>query len=391
MKYINLIFLGSYLFLSACGSKDDGGSKTPPGSDSICPGNALHVTVNGSRCGTTQYVNQPCVSVTVNGQVINNILLDTGSFGLRVFKSVLKTSLTQAKADDGKDLAECVQFGDGSSQWGPVMMASVQLGGEKAVNVPIMVVDSTYPGDPGCSTSKNQPSDVGPEDASFNGILGVGLFAQDCGLGCTAAASKSSGSSYSPYYSCDGIGKCSQTTVALANQVQHPGALLAQNNNGVILSLPAVPDTGAASVEGCLYFGIGTQSNNALGSAKTYLADRQGRVTTLFNGHSMTSFLDSGSNGLYFPGDSAPPELTVCKTNGFYCPSRTQRLTASINGVDINFSIANISTLSGLVFNNIGAPTISGEAYFDWGLPFFFGKNIAVGMGKEGSGPYWAY
>lgn len=159
-------------------------------SDSICPSNAMHVTVNGSLCGTKQYINQPCVSVTVNGQVINNILLDTGSFGLRVFKSVLKTSLTQVKADDGKDLAECVQFGDGSSQWGPVMLASVQLGGESPVDVPIMVVDSTYPGDPGCATSKNQPSDVGPEDAGFNGILGVGLFAHDCGIGCTAAVSK---------------------------------------------------------------------------------------------------------------------------------------------------------------------------------------------------------
>ena len=84
------------------------------------------------------YLNKPCVSVTVctpgtsTCQAIDDILLDTGSYGLRLFKQVLNVSLVQATSGSGS-LAECVQFGDGSSDWGPVQIASVILGNEPAV------------------------------------------------------------------------------------------------------------------------------------------------------------------------------------------------------------------------------------------------------------------
>jgi hypothetical protein len=44
------------------------------------------------------------------------------------------------------------------------------------------------------------------------------------------------------------------------------------------------------------------------------------------------------------------------------------------------------------VFVEVGG-TFPGN--FDWGLPFFFGKNVFVGYEGKGSslgnGPYWAY
>ena len=103
--------------------------------------NIMQVTVNGSLCGDPlhQYANQPCVAVTIcpaGGQhpelcqTITNLLLDTGSFGLRVFGSVLTPHLLAALnpvPETLGDLAECVQFGDGSSEWGPVMSADVKL------------------------------------------------------------------------------------------------------------------------------------------------------------------------------------------------------------------------------------------------------------------------
>ena len=55
----------------------------------------LPITVNGSLCSINSYINKPCVSVTVctpgtsTCQTIDDILLDTGSFGLRIFKQVL--------------------------------------------------------------------------------------------------------------------------------------------------------------------------------------------------------------------------------------------------------------------------------------------------------------
>ena len=60
-----------------------------------------------------------------------------------------------------------------------------------------------------------------------------------------------------------------------------------------------------SNVPGSLIFGIGTQSNNGLGSATVYdvpsSGTNAGDFTTIFNGTSYpASFIDSGSNGLFF-------------------------------------------------------------------------------------------
>ena len=112
---------------------------TPGGSEA---NNVLPITVNGSLCSANSYPNKPCVSITVctpgtsTCQTIDDVLLDTGSYGLRLFKQVLSVSLEQVTGGSGS-LAECIQYGDGSSDWGPVQIASVILGNEPAVQVPI--------------------------------------------------------------------------------------------------------------------------------------------------------------------------------------------------------------------------------------------------------------
>jgi hypothetical protein len=63
----------------------------------------------------------------------------------------------------------------------------------------------------------------------------------------------------------------------------------------------------------------------------------------------------------------------------------------------VNFQIANPSAL--LSSGNAAISTIAGPAFstglFDWGLPFFFGRTVYVGLGGKpsvlGTGPYWAY
>jgi len=95
--------------------------------------NVLTITVNGPDPLNNSYLNEPCVSVTVctpgttDCQTIPNILLDTGSFGLRIFKQALSVPLTQVASGPGL-LAECVQYADGTSTWGPVQTAGVILG-----------------------------------------------------------------------------------------------------------------------------------------------------------------------------------------------------------------------------------------------------------------------
>src|SRR5512137_1727192 len=126
------------------GSSGGGGTPPPPAAN-----NVLLVTVNGSLCSNNAFLNKACVSVTVctpgttNCQTIDDILLDTGSFGLRIFSQVLTVSLSPVSTGSGT-LGECVQFADGTSDWGSVQTASVILGNEPTVQVPIQVIDSTF-------------------------------------------------------------------------------------------------------------------------------------------------------------------------------------------------------------------------------------------------------
>lgn len=351
--------------------------------------NVMKVSVNGSLCSAGSYVNKPCVSVTVcepgtsNCKTINDILLDTGSVGLRVFKSVLADlTLTQATSGAGS-LASCIQYVDESANWGPVQIADVILGNEKASHVPIQIIDSTF----GTVPSSCGTPDESPAQAGYNGILGIGLFTADCGSECVSS------SSIEFYYSCSGS-TCTTTAVPLSDQVQNPVALLPVDNNGFIIRLPAVASGGTVSVDGILILGIGTQSNNSPSViTAAFATDANGEFTTAFNGISYSdSFMDSGSNGLFFNRNYVTA-LTIC--GDWYCPSSTQTLSATIEGnYTVSFQIGNASTLFASV-NNVFSELGGTYESFDWGLPFFLGRSVYVGIeGKTssiGTGPYLAY
>ena len=128
--------------------------------------------------------------------------------------------------------------------------------------------------------------------------------------------------------------------------------------------------------------------------------DSRGYFSTTYKGVTLTnSFMDSGSNGLYFP-DAALPDCPADLT-GFYCPATTQNLSATVrltNGSSqtINFSVANASNLlasSSFAYNNLGGGLA--ELSFDWGLPFYFGRRVfSVIEGRNsvaGTGPLVAY
>ena len=357
--------------------------------------NVLAVSVG--NCGPNSYFNEPCVTITIctpgttQCQTIPNVLLDTGSYGLRLFSSVITVPLNQVTSSSGGSLAECTQFGSGA-EWGPIKMADVVLGGEQAVQIPIQVVDASFPTAPSDCTGL----DLSPQGSGFNGILGVGLFTQDCGDECV------SNSNTGIYYECSG-NSCGGTTVALDQQVVNPIAALPVDNNGVILQLPSVPSGGVSSVGGNLILGIGTQSNNKPGQVTYFPADSSGNFVTQFNGQTFSSsFIDSGSNALYFPSSS----ISICssqQTSGFYCPPSTTAFSATQKSASsspsVMFQIANADAIlnsGNIVFSDIGG-SISGvlSSDFDWGLPFFFGKTVYVGIsGKSsslGAGPSWAY
>ncbi|HET6421117.1 MAG TPA: DUF3443 domain-containing protein [Geobacteraceae bacterium] len=385
---------------SGSGSSNSAGS-TPPAPSGP---NALTVTVNGGFCASNTYPNKPCVSITVctpgtsNCQTINDILLDIGSSGLRIFKQVLTSVAPAQITAGGGSLAECIQFADGTALWGPVQSADVILNGEPTVTVPIHVIDASFGNVPSSCSSLL----ASPADAKFNGILGVGLFDEDCGSACASTASNNS------YYSCSGT-TCTGSTAPLGNQVRNPVALLPVDNNGVLVTLPAVPQGGAPLVNGEVRFGIGTRANNTPSSVTALPTDQQGDFITAINGKAGSAFMDTGSNGLFFNENTfgiSSATLPACSSPNteWYCPSSTLSFTATNTGAggapssQVTFQIGNAIAqfrTSNNVFSDIGGTLPSVSSGFDWGMPFFFGRSVFIGIsGKTstlGTGPYCAY
>jgi len=379
-----------------------GGGQTATGS------NVLDVVVDSGPQGIG-YINGIFASVTIctpgttTCQTIDHMLVDTGSVGVRVLESLVAVPLPDATGTSGQALAECFPFVDGTA-WGPLKTADVQLGSESASGLTIHVIgEGAYAMPNDCTGAPI----TNFEQLAANGILGVGIYLQDCGPAC--ALSALSASNPGLYYACVGAA-CSVASVPLVQQVSHPVASFPADNNGVIIQLPSVAASGAVSVPGQMLFGIGTQVNNALGGATVIDLDRYGYFGTAFpvGGSAYTSILDSGSNGLFFL-DSATTNLKQCTggLSSFYCPTATTNLSATLLGAsgigaNVDFSVANASRLSNsaFVFSDLagpmpGFPTDPTIPAFDWGLPFFFGRSVYTAIENQdtpaGVGPYLAF
>jgi hypothetical protein len=286
-----------------------------------------------------------------------------------------------------------------------VKVADVYLGGEHANNIAVQAVgdELTFTHVPATCTGTpiNNLTDLGS-----NGILGVGVYKQDCGQACSRTTQNAG-----LYYACSAPTSCKPTALPLDKQVPNPIAMFPVDNNGVILQLPCIPSGGATSAPGVMVFGIGTQANNDLGGARVMPLDTDGFVTTAFpeGGRPYTSFLDSGSNALFFL-NSATSGVKLCTGKGltdFYCPSAAINLTATISSVGteapIVFSVANTQVLArspNYAFNNIagpmpGFPNDTSIPGFDWGLPFYFGRSVFTAIEDQptpaGPGPYFAF
>jgi hypothetical protein len=373
-------------------------SSSSSSSGSASTQNFQTITVNAGP--TNDYFNGAFTTVTVcvpgqsTCQTIDGVLIDTGSSGLRLLASLLTVPLPQQTDANGSPVAECGQFVDGFT-WGPVVTADVRLGAEQASAVPIQSIGpsgfAVVPTD--CANTGTAENTV--DTLGANGVLGVGLFRQDCGPACTVTGPANPGF----YYACPSSG-CVVIAQPLTRQLQNPVWLFPTDNNGIAIQLPSVPAGGAPSVSGMMVFGIGTQTNNPLGSAKVFTVDAAGNITTVYSGQSYgSSYIDSGSNGLYFL-DSPTTGLPVCSSNAdFYCPPALQTLTAihrGANGITglVTFTVGNADTLNER-FSAFGEVAGPNPATFDWGLPFFYGRTIFTAIEGQitpaGVGPYFAY
>jgi len=293
------------------------------------------------------------------------------------------------------------------------------IGGEKVSSMPFQVLADTgqFTNVPTTCSSAGGSNLNTVQQFGSNGIIGIGTTTTDCGAYCA-----SGGQSAAIYYDCPSTG-CSSIIARAANasapfqQLPNPVAAMAVDNNGSLLVLPSTPAAGEASMTGTLYFGIGTQTNNGLGSATVYTitssssANGPGLITAIYNGQTLpNSFLDSGSS-LYFFEDTSQTLCTDSGFKGLYCPATTETLSPVIKGLNgasytDTFSLYYAETVfnanpSYAVIPGVGAnpniifPSTAYAGSFDFGLPFFYGRSVytAIEGRTAGStiGPYFAF
>jgi hypothetical protein len=378
VRWLAVICLSA--MLAACGGSSNSnsgsnnsssGSNPPTSSGASQPiaataANTVPIAVGQ---GAANFINIPTVSVTVCApgtstcQTIDNVQVDTGSFGLRLASAAatqILGSLPVSRSSTNGQLAECTQFADGFT-WGTVRTADVKIGGEAASSVPVQVIGdlnaSTVPASCNSGIDESSASDLGA-----NGILGVGTAASDCGTRCLSPAA-------SNYFSCPSSGACTPVAMTVAQQVTNPATKFATDNNGVIVQLP--PVTGAVpSIAGTLVFGIGTQSNNALTGVTSFASTGSGDLNGNFQGTALNTIFDTGSNGMFFNSNLTPCTGTF---TDFYCPATTQSLVTTVSGVDgktngtVNFMVGNAQSLgssqTNFVLNGLaGVRTCSSSA-----------------------------
>lgn len=346
---------------------------------------------------------------STNCAVIDHVLVDTGSVGLRVFASEMPSQLLSGLASatsGGEPLGQCISFISGTT-WGSVRKADIRMGGTNqggklATNMAIQVINdpaAKYASVPAsCHTQGTMLT--APAQMGAKGIIGVGLFAQDCGSACTVFAAP-------VYYSCLSV-PCRQIPVPLADQVSNPMIGFGADNNGNIIVLPSLPNHVSTRADGMLIFGLGTRSNNALPAGSSVLAATNlGYFSSDFNGRTLTnSFIDSGSTINFFP---AAGNFISCGGGipSFFCPGGSLTLTAANTGSAGTFSTVSILTVdAGAAFMaNPNAQAFEGLAgaagapyqSLNMGASFFYGRSVGAliegrsAVGVSATGPAFTH
>ncbi|HEY3929803.1 MAG TPA: DUF3443 family protein [Candidatus Koribacter sp.] len=422
---LTVFALAGFLTLAGCGGGGSASSSTnssgspggPQGSSadsvslSVGPGPSDMTNPAGGYTNILFATVTLCEPGTSTCQSIDHVLVDTGSYGLRILASEVPSGISLNGATvGGKNLYECLPFVD-SYAWGKVVTADVEMAGEKGSGIPVQLIqNATAPSDCSSTVATSGSSSVKTvNDLGAKGIIGVGSFTADCGGYCTSVAK------FDFYFTCSSsdASTCSQAAVPESQQVINPVSKFSSDHNGVVIQMASVGNGGAGSASGTMYFGIGTQSNNTPASGVKVLGlNGYGNFGTSFQSKSYpNSFADTGSNS-YFVGtyDSSTKKastgIAVCNLGSssnpayFYCPSSELSETATMSSSSssatksVSFNVGNANTLNGYAMSDLAATNSDGTS-FDWGLPFFYGRTVYVGLdgtsSSLGSGAYVAF
>ena len=143
--------------------------------------NVVPLTVRTPHAGFNRMVVRltVCDPGTDHCATIDDIMVDTGSTGLRLEASAIPSTLILPAftGPDGKPLAECLRFVHDDA-WGPLYRADLRMGGLSAKNLPIQIIadDAQAADPPGVPKSTATPTS--------NGTLGIGPHLLDCQGAC---------------------------------------------------------------------------------------------------------------------------------------------------------------------------------------------------------------
>jgi hypothetical protein len=435
------LMLAAAAWLSACGGGTTTESSIICRDPDVCIVNeAVQSLPSGSN--TTEIVvdvgpagafalgvtNVPYVTVTVCSPgaasqcvTVDHVLLDTGSYGLRLLKSkvgALALPPVPVAADAGSAMpagnaAECYAFVLGAV-WGPLATADVQIGGETAAGLNIQLIDDdAAPAQPvpqNCRDAAQGPLLASVGNLQANGILGIGMVAVDCGLICLT---NTYAGSYVVYYSCPpGGADCQPAGMPVDSQVQNPVTRFAVNNNGTMIAMPPVPELGAKVARGRLVFGIGTQANNQLPPTATIYQVEVDPSSANYLYLDLTlgaqsypqSFIDTGSNALFFEDAALPRGCAVSsgQQGQWYCPAATWHQAVTVTdaaGVRGTFDIAvsnadSLFNTGATAFATLGGTAGQSTQTFSVGMPFYYGRQVFTsiwGQVLAANGPWYAF
>ena len=372
----------------------------PASGQAASPVNVVPLTVRTPHSGFNRMVVTVtiCEPGTARCATIDDVMVDTGSTGLRLEASAVPPSLRLPAFTGAGDrpLAECLRFIHDDA-WGPLVRADLRIGGMIATDLPIQIIaDDDRPRPRACPTSTVKPTS--------NGTLGIGPNLFDCGGSCEQGlrspgvfikvdGSASEGDAWSPF----------QGRVPQASRLPNPVSRFPDHANGIVIDLPRSPAGGADELVGSLTFGVGTAPNNRLGAAGVIRLDGRGRFTTVFDGVAYPdSYIDSGTGTTLLNDDSLPRCAGMAWA---YCPVPDRTLNATIVGADgatmrIAFTVGDYrAALDRSVgawdgFAEVAEPS---SRAFVWGAPLFLGRRVFVvqeGKAVPGvervSGPFYA-
>lgn len=367
-------------------------SQTPATGAESRAENEMPLVIKGLKTPTAHAFNRMTTSITLCAPgsrrcvSIDNIMVDTGSVGLRLQGRALAGFMLPAEQDGGHDVAECFSFVGHSNIWGKVRLADVHLGGLVASSLPVQVSDGALarPADASCPNYDNDPAS--------NGTLGIGRGSMErIGI----------------LYTCE-AGSCTKLPaggVPDTLRIPNPVSRLPKDNNGEVFVFPPATHAVSREVHGKLYLGVNTAANNMLDRRVTILPlDARGYFTTRFHGRNYPqSYIDSGTQTISF----LDPKLSKCSNTPFdYCTTNAVNVFgAMVQPTDKTSSMLSLFR----IMQQPGIPGLLHDVYDDivsvggtpgqfvWGLPFFVEKRVYLvqeGRTPNGflqTGPFYGF